>query len=379
MPRLLAERTNANRRGDLLGSLIALAVAFDKQEATLDALSEVLEDLHDLECQFSTVSKVMGALDRQGLVDRNRENLTLRIKEKMRPLVTKARQVALDNSAENELRIAAIPFVGQDEEHLKEDILGLGTLLGSSAPPEIQAAAISHLGTLEDQSVSNILLVGWDRYTPALRTAVLNAVTTRVDWLVQLLDELETNRIASTELDAGTRQLILTHTDESIRNRAKRLMPTANVDRLRTVQKYQAALDLEGDLNRGKEVFKNLCAICHRLDGVGVEIGPNLAAVSDRSPATLLSGILDPNAAVEGKYKSILASLKDGRAILGIVTSETGANVTIKDLANQEHVILKSELVSLTNTGRSLMPDGLETSLTQQNLADLIAYVAEAK
>ena len=71
--------------------------------------------------------------------------------------------------------------------------------------------------------------------------------------------------------------------------------------------------------------------------------------------------------------------MKDGRAILGIIVSETGANITIKDLANQQHVILRSELESLTNTGRSLMPDGLETSLTQQNIADLIAYVAGAQ
>ncbi len=68
-----------------------------------------------------------------------------------------------------------------------------------------------------------------------------------------------------------------------------------------------------------------------------------------------------------------------GRAILGIIISETSTNITMKDLANQEHVLLRSELESLTNTGKSLMPDGLERTLTQQNMADLIAYVAEAK
>ena len=82
---------------------------------------------------------------------------------------------------------------------------------------------------------------------------------------------------------------------------------------------------------------------------------------------------------MESKYGSYLANSKDGRTVLGILISETGANITIRDQANQAHVILRSELVSLTNTGRSLMPDGLETSLTQQNLADLIAYVAAAK
>jgi len=112
---------------------------------------------------------------------------------------------------------------------------------------------------------------------------------------------------------------------------------------------------------------------------VGLEIGPNLASVTDRNPASLLSGILDPNASVEGKYSSYVASTKDGRSILGILTSETGANITILDQANQKHVILRSELKALTNTGMSLMPDGLEAGFNQQELADLIAYVATAK
>ncbi|MDE0770506.1 MAG: c-type cytochrome [Opitutaceae bacterium] len=137
--------------------------------------------------------------------------------------------------------------------------------------------------------------------------------------------------------------------------------------------------DDDGDLARGKRVFQSVCIACHKLDGVGVDLGPNLASVTDRRPGSLLSGILDPNASVESKYGSYLASAKDGRSVLGILISENGANITIKDQANQEHVILRSELVSLTNTGRSLMPDGLETSLTQQNLADVIAYVAAAK
>lgn len=376
---VLADRAITKRGGSLVGTLIALAIAFDRPATTITAVYDVLQDQGDLNWQFSTVSIVLGALDRKERVERKKDVLVFRIKEELRPLVAKARQLALDNGASNELRIAAIPFLGQDEDHLAEDIQSLGTLLKPSTPAEIQLGAISHLGTLGDQQISGLLLGEWEQYTPSIRTAVLNVIATRVDWVLQLLDEVEANRIPSTELDAGTRQLILKHSNEVIRNRAIQLMPSSNVDRLRTVQQYKVALDLKGDLNRGKEVFKNLCSMCHQLDGVGIEIGPNLAAVSDRSPTALLSGILDPNAAVEGKYKSILATINDGRAILGIITSETGASVTIKDLANQEHVILKSELVSLTNTGRSLMPDGLETSLTQQNLADLIAYVGASE
>jgi putative heme-binding domain-containing protein len=219
----------------------------------------------------------------------------------------------------------------------------------------------------------------WSRYAPSIRSEVLNVMTTRSDWLGRLLEEIESGSVAVTDLNAGIRQLLITHQDIQIRARAKELMPTANVDRLRVVRQYQAALELKPDKERGKQVFQQVCIGCHRLDGVGIEIGPNLASVTDRNPSSLLSGILDPNAVVEGKYRSFLVTMEDGRAILGIIISETSANIVMKDLANQEHVILRSKLESLTNTGKSLMPDGFETSLTQQNVADLIAYVAEAK
>ena len=240
-------------------------------------------------------------------------------------------------------------------------------------------ATVSRLGELAGKQVPEVLIAGWSRYTPSIRSEAINVLTTRSDWLMKVLDAIERKEIAPTELSAGIRQLLITHRDKKMRTRAKELLPKSSADRLRVIKAFQPALELNGDVERGKLVFQSVCIACHQLDGVGVEIGPNLASVTDRNPASLLSGILDPNASVESKYGSYLASAKDGRSVLGILISETGANITIRDQANQEHVILRSELVSLTNTGRSLMPDGLETSLTQQNLADVIAYVAGAK
>ncbi len=162
--------------------------------------------------------------------------------------------------------------------------------------------------------------------------------------------------------------------------RVKKLLPTSsNADRLTVVKSYGPALKLKGDESRGKVIFQKICVACHKVGDIGLEIGPNLASVTDRRPESMLSAIIDPNAAVEGKYSSYVASTNDGRAILGILISETGANITVLDQANQKHVILRSELKSLANTGRSLMPDGLEAAFNQQELADLIAFVIAAK
>ncbi|MDA0347138.1 MAG: c-type cytochrome [Verrucomicrobia bacterium] len=376
---LLAERSKANHGGELLGPLLALAVAYDNHDATMRALDAVLNQGGDPEWQYVTATSLLDALDRRRTGNQGMNDMDSNVMARVKALLASARRSSLDSDSPKAQRIAAIRLMAREEGTRASDIQALGSLLGLKTPVEIQVATVSHLGTLSGKQVPEVLMNNWISYSPSIRTEVLNVMTSRTEWLTTLLDEIESGNVALTDLDAAIRQLLITHSDDKIQARAKELMPTANVDRLRAVQKYQGALELKSDKERGKVVFRNFCFTCHKLDGVGIEIGPNLASLTDRNPASLLSGILDPNAVVEGKYSSYLATLKDGRVFLGILISETGANITIKDLANQEHVILRSELVSLTNTGKSLMPDGLETSLTQQNLADVIAYVAEAK
>ena len=376
---LLAERDKTNQGGELLGPLLAQAIAFGNHEAMLGALDAVLETGNDPGWQYRTLTNLLDALDRQEAFDRKSNDLTEDVMSNVDALLESARRDFVDKSTSITRRKAAVRLMGREENTYVADIWALGSVLASQAPTELKAEVVSHLGTLTGGQVSQVLMSGWSDYTKAIRSEVLNVMTTRTEWIGKLLDEIENKRVVIADLEAGTRQLLITHSDEGIRSRAKALMPTANVDRLRAVQKYLTALKFKTDKERGKVVFQTICIACHRMDGVGFEIGPNLAAITDRNPESLLSGILDPNAIIEAKYSSYLATLKDGRAILGILTSETGANITLKDLTNQEHVILRSELVSLKNTGKSLMPDGLETSLTQQDVADLIAYVAGAK
>jgi putative membrane-bound dehydrogenase-like protein len=376
---LLDERTKKSRGGELLSPLLDLAVAYDNREATIRALDAVLTKGTDLEWRYGAVANLLDAIDRRKMPTQEGSGLRSDVMERVKGVMASARRIALRGDSPEAPRKTAIRLMARKADTRTADIDSLGSLLGVQTPVGIQVATVSRLGELSVAQVPEVLIAGWSRYTPSIRSEVLNVLTTRSDWLMKVLDAIELKEIAPTELSAGIRQLLITHRDKKMRTRAKELLPKSSADRLRVIKAFQPALELNGDVERGKLVFQSVCIACHQLDGVGVEIGPNLASVTDRNPASLLSGILDPNASVESKYGSYLASAKDGRSVLGILISETGANITIRDQANQEHVILRSELVSLTNTGRSLMPDGLETSLTQQNLADVIAYVAGAK
>ena len=85
--------------------------------------------------------------------------------------------------------------------------------------------------------------------------------------------------------------------------------------------------------------------------------------------------ILDPNQAVDPAYVAYTAVTKDEREVSGVLASETANSISLRIPGGAEEQILRSNLKQLTSSGRSLMPEGFETGLKPQDLADLIAFV----
>jgi putative membrane-bound dehydrogenase-like protein len=153
-------------------------------------------------------------------------------------------------------------------------------------------------------------------------------------------------------------------------------LPKASAaDRAKVVAGYAAVAALKGDPQRGHIFFSQQCAICHRLKNEGMEVGPDLAMVSDKPDDWLLTAIFDPNAAVEPRYQALLVKLKNGTEFSGIVAGETANNLTLKLPGGSEFPVLRSDIAEEKPAGRSLMPEGLETVLKPQDVADVIAWL----
>ena len=71
--------------------------------------------------------------------------------------------------------------------------------------------------------------------------------------------------------------------------------------------------------------------------------------------------------------------MNDGRGFAGILASETASSVTIRQPGGAEETVLRSELKSLEALSNSLMPPGLDTAMSQQDLADLLAFLKGEK
>jgi len=257
-----------------------------------------------------------------------------------------------------------------------EDLRTLTSLFEARQPAAIQVAAVDALASRGHPQAPQLLLANWPARAPALRARILDALLARPTWTAALLSAMEDKVVSADEIDARLRQQLLQHRDAEIRERSARLLAAStNGDRERVLAEYRRHGTLPGDVPRGREVFQKSCSACHRLDGIGKQVGPDLISLTDKSPEALLVALLDPNRAVEDKFRSYVALTVDGRQLAGMIAGETATSVTLAAADGKEHVLLRTELDELRSTGKSLMPDGLEKDLSPQAVADVIAFV----
>ncbi len=142
---------------------------------------------------------------------------------------------------------------------------------------------------------------------------------------------------------------------------------------------YRGVLELKGDAERGKQVFAKTCAACHKVQNIGNDIGPNLAAMKARGPEAILLNVLDPNREVNPQYLNYAVLTTDGRQLTGLIAAETATGITLRRADNATDTVLRIDIEQLKSTGMSLMPEGLEKQIDQQSMADLLEFLRTAE
>jgi putative membrane-bound dehydrogenase-like protein len=237
------------------------------------------------------------------------------------------------------------------------------------------AKVLRLVAKLQPKGGEQFLLEGWDQRTPALRTQILETLLSNDEWALALLKRPEAKAC-----DAATRARLMKHPKKNIAKLAEKVFADAtSASRAAVVEKFKPALKLQGDAARGKTVFASVCISCHKLDGVGLELGPDLRSVAQHDAEKLLNSILDPSAIIEPGFMAYHCTLKSGEQLYGVIATETSASLTLKMAGNITKSVLRSDVASLKSTGISLMPEGLEAAMTPQSLADLIAYLKQPR
>jgi putative heme-binding domain-containing protein len=363
----------------LWGRLLELVGAGSSQEAVSAAIPLCglffvgTEPAKTKSEQFQPLGSLLTGLRRN---PRKSEVLTQQSAAELQGLVEGCMRVADNQEAEMATRVDCLRIVGQ-APHLRKSVLkALQDYLAPAQDPRLQLAAIDALAERTQPEVAEMLLEGWRALTPALRARVLDVLLTRREWVAALLAAIKGQAIIASEIDATRRQTLTEYPDQELRRLAAACFADSSTgERGKVVDRYAKSLPA-GDATRGLEVFKKQCAACHEFRGMGHQVGPDIAAVKDKSNDGLLREVLDPNRAVDQRYAEYVAITADGRVKNGILVEETSNAIKLRGQQGEQISLLRSELETLTSSGKSLMPEGLENQITQQDMADLLKFLA---
>jgi putative heme-binding domain-containing protein len=291
----------------------------------------------------------------------------------IRSLQEKAEPI-LDENGEPARQIDAIRLfaLGSTESALSQ----LVPLLDATRPNTIQLAALQTLGERDDPRIAAALIARWKALGPATRREAVEILLSRPSWVGALLDALQSKAIATSELDPARLGQLRNHADAAIRARAVAILgSTQRSDRAKVIASYRPALEREGDPIHGKQVFIKNCGTCHKAEGQGVDVGPDLATITGRTPEDLLMHILDPNREIAPTYINYTIATTEGRVVSGLIASEAAGSVTLKRAEGATEVVPRSQIEAMTSTGLSLMPENLESAIDPAAMADLIRYL----
>ncbi len=139
---------------------------------------------------------------------------------------------------------------------------------------------------------------------------------------------------------------------------------------VKTVGRPQMGLGLFLDQNKIR------CVSCHKLEGIGGDIGPDLTKVWEtHSIAKILESMIDPSKEIKEGYQTFLVETKKGRVFVGLKVLDNDQEVVLRDSQGKETRIAKSEIDLIEPDKKSLMPDNVISLLNYQEFIDLVAFL----
>jgi len=149
-----------------------------------------------------------------------------------------------------------------------------------------------------------------------------------------------------------------------------------------SIEDVMLALDkIKGDPKQGAALFAQQgCKTCHAIDRSEVQKGPFMGQIgSIMNRQQIAESILKPNASISQGFSTVQIQTKGGNAYVGFVTEESADKLTIRNITGAATTLAKSEIASRQELEHSMMPEGLANALSYQELASLVAYLAQQK
>ena len=286
-------------------------------------------------------------------------------------VLTKAAQTAASTQTTESGRLDAIELLGVSSS--KESLDALIACLGEKQPESVQTAAIRVLAQNGSVAVTSALIGNWAHYGSKAQSAALEALLARDDRAVALL---EAKVVKSEAFSAAQVQSLIKHKSPKVAVAAKTALASViPPSREEMAAKFKPAVAAKGDAVKGQTQFMGRCMICHKAGANGFAVGPDLITVKTKGREALLEAILMPHKEVASQYIAYTVNTKDGQTLAGVISNDNASSMTLKMPGGAERTIQRADIKGSSSSGQSLMPEGLETGMTVEDMADLLSFI----
>ena len=255
-------------------------------------------------------------------------------------------------------------------------------LVKHDGPTALRVAALDGWARVGNEDQGATLLSLYSQLPKAIQSRLRSVLLSRKSWATLLLRAVDKGWVPAKDFSPEELFAVSAHHDKDLD--ALVLKHWGNIrsatpgEKLAIVRRYNNDLRAaKGDVNNGRLLFTKNCAACHKLNGEGGAIGPDLTHANRADRDYLLISLVDPSAVIRKEYLSYTAETADNRLVTGVITAQTATSVTLTNSKAEATTLKRDEIVSLRESPVSLMPEGLLTPLRPQELRDLFAYLQQ--
>jgi putative heme-binding domain-containing protein len=374
------ELAAADAPDEMLGDLIATATGTaqpDRLPFILDRIATI--KVSDQGALFDALARYERAMLRRGITWNSLRQTTSSAEVdvgRAAEAFAAAHAAAGDAEVPTSTRVSALRLLAGGFLPVPTDIDRLLMLLTAQQPIEVQSAVVERIAETGHAAAAAGLFEVWPNLSPRLQQEVITAVASRPAWHELAAAAIDAGQLDATDFDRAARSQLLATADPKLGPRWHALFGGVAQESSADLAELQREVEqFAGDSPRGSELFAKHCATCHRHGEIGNDLGPKLAALSDKSTAVLLTAIVTPNRAIEAKYESYTCITQDGRVYAGMIRDESSQSITLAQPDGTLRAILRADVEDLKSTGVSFMPTGFERELSAKDLADLFAFL----
>jgi putative membrane-bound dehydrogenase-like protein len=248
--------------------------------------------------------------------------------------------------------------------------------------PSLRGAAIRGLAGYDEPAIPSAIVRAYPRLNESEKGEAVATLSSRSSYAMALLEAVRSGAIPRRDLSVTIARQLQSMSDPKVKATLAEvwgtIRPTSG-EKAPLMAKYKAILAPDrlkaADLSKGRSVFQRNCVSCHKLFDEGANLGPELTGSDRANLDYVLENVLDPSASVPAEYRVSTLATTDGRVLSGMIQQQDDKTVVVRT-TNDRVVLAREDVAELKASNQSMMPEGLFERLTDEEVRDLVAYLA---